>query len=131
LKLDEVAPVRPVPLNEIVAPDTAAALEKYTAAALGRTAGVLAEAARNALPWLVRAADLVGPAVPFFAPVFALATNAYAVAAGLCGAFFLWRAAAFLRSAGRDVAARQLFFASIAYLPLVLSALVADRMVNF
>jgi protoheme IX farnesyltransferase len=59
------------------------------------------------------------------------ATNAYAVAAGLCGAFFLWRAAAFLRSAGRDVAARQLFFASIAYLPLVLSALVADRMVNF
>jgi heme O synthase-like polyprenyltransferase len=37
----------------------------------------------------------------------------------------------FLRPVGRDVAARQLFICSIAYLPLVLGALVADRIINF
>lgn len=62
---------------------------------------------------------------------FGFATKAYAVAAGLCGLCFLWRAIVFLRPAGRDVASRKLFFASIAYLPLVLGALVADRMINF
>lgn len=49
------------------------------------------------------------------------------VAAGL-GAWFLWRAGRFLRAAGREAAARRLFFASIIYLPLLLAALVIDRM---
>lgn len=47
------------------------------------------------------------------------------------GAWFLWCAVVFLRAEGRDQAARKLFLCSIAYLPLVLGALVADRMVNF
>jgi protoheme IX farnesyltransferase len=49
------------------------------------------------------------------------------VAAGL-GGWFLWRAGGFLRPAGREAAARRLFFASIIYLPLLLAALVVDRM---
>lgn len=57
-----------------------------------------------------------------------LATMAYGVAALLCGGWFLWRALVFLRPEGRDRAARKLFYASIIYLPLVLGALVADRL---
>ena len=65
-------------------------------------------------------------------PVYlGLATSAYGLAAAAGGAWFLWRALVFLRAAGRDAAARQLFLCSIAYLPLVLGALVADRLVNF
>lgn len=60
--------------------------------------------------------------------VFGLATKAYGAAAALFGAWFLWRALGFMRPAGRDVAARKLFLASIAYLPLLLAALVADRL---
>jgi protoheme IX farnesyltransferase len=60
---------------------------------------------------------------------FGFATKAYGVAALLCGAWFIYRAAVFLRPAGRDVTARKLFFASIAYLPVVLAALVADRLI--
>jgi protoheme IX farnesyltransferase len=59
-----------------------------------------------------------------------LATKAYGAAAAACGAWFLWRAALFLRAEGRDQAARKLFLTSIAYLPLVLGALVADRMLT-
>lgn len=59
---------------------------------------------------------------------FGLASRAYGLAAGLCGAWFLWRAIVFLHREGRDLAARKLFFASIIYLPLVLGALVADRL---
>ena len=55
-------------------------------------------------------------------------TKAYGLAAAVFGAWFLWRAVVFLHPAGRDVAARKLFFASIAYLPLVLAALVIDRL---
>jgi len=63
------------------------------------------------------------------APVFLhLDSLAYAAVAGLAGAWFLWRAVVFLRVPGRDVAARKLFLASIAYLPLTLGALVLDRM---
>ncbi|HUJ44718.1 MAG TPA: heme o synthase [Opitutaceae bacterium] len=51
-----------------------------------------------------------------------------AAAAGL-GAWFLRRAIAFLRRDGREPAARRLFFASICYLPLLLAALVIDRLV--
>jgi heme o synthase len=57
-----------------------------------------------------------------------LATKAYGLAAGMLGAWFLWRAVVFLHREARDLAARKLFFASIAYLPLVLGALVADRL---
>jgi protoheme IX farnesyltransferase len=62
-------------------------------------------------------------------PVYlGLATKAYGLAAAVCGAWFLWRAVVFLNREGRDLAARKLFFASIIYLPLVLGALVADRL---
>jgi protoheme IX farnesyltransferase len=57
-----------------------------------------------------------------------LASRAYGLAAAICGAWFLWRAIVFLHPDGRDPAARKLFFASIIYLPLVLAALVADRL---
>ena len=53
-----------------------------------------------------------------------------AAAAGL-GAWFLWRAAGFARRTGREPAARRLFLASIGYLPLLLTALVLDRLVFF
>jgi protoheme IX farnesyltransferase len=58
---------------------------------------------------------------------FGLCGTAYALAAGIVGAWFLWKAAAFLRSAQREQTARGLFFASLVYLPLVLGALVIDR----
>jgi protoheme IX farnesyltransferase len=57
-----------------------------------------------------------------------LASKAYGIAALLCGAWFIWRAVAFLNRDARDPMARKLFLASIAYLPAVLSALVADRL---
>ena len=56
-----------------------------------------------------------------------LTSQWYGAAAAAGGAWFLWRAVVFLRAEGRDVAARKLFLASITYLPLVLGALVADR----
>jgi heme o synthase len=57
------------------------------------------------------------------------ATKAYGLAAALGGAWFMWRAIVFLHHEGRDVAAKKLFYASIIYLPLVLGALVADRLI--
>ena len=54
--------------------------------------------------------------------------KAYGVAAAVLGAWFLWKAAAFLRPAGREQSARRLFLASILYLPLVLAVLVIDRL---
>jgi protoheme IX farnesyltransferase len=63
-------------------------------------------------------------------PVFlGIATKAYGIAAALVGAWFVWRAIAFTRRDARDPMARKLFFASIIYLPLVLGALVVDRLV--
>jgi len=59
------------------------------------------------------------------------ASRAYGIAAAACGLWFWWRALAFLRTKERDAEARKLFLASIAYLPLVLAALVADRMIHF
>lgn len=62
-------------------------------------------------------------------PVFlGLASKAYGLAAAASGAWFLWRAIVFLRRDTRDAAARTLFLASILYLPVVLAALVADRL---
>ena len=60
-----------------------------------------------------------------------LATVPYLAASLLFGLYFLWKAIAFLQRDRRDVAARKLFFTSIAYLPLQLGVLVADRMINF
>jgi protoheme IX farnesyltransferase len=51
----------------------------------------------------------------------------YGVAAAGLGAWFLRRAVAFMRRNERERAARRLFFASILYLPLLLAALVIDR----
>ena len=87
------------------------------------------ESGRQVAVWsLVNAVALVVVSV---LPVWlGLASKAYGLAAALCGAWFLWRAIVFLRADGRDVAARKLFFASIIYLPLVLGALVADRLIN-
>ena len=62
--------------------------------------------------------------------VLGLTSVYYLGASAACGAWFLWRAIQFLRPAGRDLAARKLFLASIVYLPLVLIALVVDRLVN-
>jgi protoheme IX farnesyltransferase len=70
-------------------------------------------------------------AVSLLPVALGLASKAYGLAAGLCGAWFLWRAVVFLHPEGRDLAARKLFFASIGYLPLVLTALVIDRVVFF
>ena len=55
----------------------------------------------------------------------------YGAAAALFGGWMLWQAIAFLRPKRRDAAARQLFLASIGYLPLILIALVADRLIHF
>jgi heme o synthase len=52
----------------------------------------------------------------------------YAAAAGIFGAIFLWRASDFLRADNRDKSARRLFLFSLVYLPAVLGALVADRL---
>jgi len=57
-----------------------------------------------------------------------LASPWYAAAAALAGLGFLWRAGAFLRPAGRDASARRLFLYSLVYLPVLLGALVADRL---
>ena len=62
-------------------------------------------------------------------PVFlGLASKAYGTAAALAGAWFVWRAIAFTHRKVREPMARKLFIASIIYLPVVLGALVADRL---
>lgn len=68
-------------------------------------------------------------AVSLLPVALGLATKGYGVVAAAGGVWFLWRACVFLRPEGRDQAARKLFLASIAYLPLVLGALVVDRLV--
>jgi protoheme IX farnesyltransferase len=76
--------------------------------------------------------NTVALAVVSFLPAsLGLATRFYASAAGGCGVWFLWRAIGFLQVENRDLAARRLFFASIAYLPLLLGALVVDRIFFF
>ena len=52
----------------------------------------------------------------------------YPLAAVSAGGWLLWRTILFQQPATRDAAARRLFFATITYLPLVLGALVADRL---
>ena len=70
-------------------------------------------------------------AVSLLPVALGLTSKWYGAAAAAGGAWFLWRAANFLRADGRDLAARKLFLASITYLPLVLGALVIDREINF
>ncbi len=53
----------------------------------------------------------------------------YGIAAALLGLWFLHSAFRFLNPALRDAEARRLFFISIAYLPVLLAGLVADRMI--
>lgn len=70
-------------------------------------------------------------AISLLPVAYGLASRWYGVVAVVGGLWFLSRAAAFLRVSGRDASARRLFFASIGYLPLVLGALVVDRLINF
>lgn len=83
--------------------------------------------AKVAIWSLINAAALL--VVSLLPVALKLATLAYGIAAALCGGWFLWRAIVFLRPEARDRAARKLFYASIIYLPLVLGALVADRLI--
>ena len=59
--------------------------------------------------------------------VLGFTTAAYAAVAGIAGTWFLVRSFRFLAPSTRDSEARRLFFASIAYLPILLAALVIDR----
>lgn len=85
------------------------------------------ESGRTVAIWsLVNAFALAGVSIAPWA--LGLSTPLYGIVAVIGGALFLWRAVVFLRPEGRDQAARKLFFASIIYLPIVLGALVVDRM---
>ena len=86
------------------------------------------ESGRRVAAWsLINAIALV--IVSLLPVTLGYASRAYGLAAALCGAWFLWRAIVFLKHDTRDAAARKLFLASIIYLPLVLGALVADRLI--
>lgn len=78
---------------------------------------------------LVNTVLLVG--VTFLPLSLGFGSVCYGAVAAALGGWFLWRAVRFLRPAGREQAARRLFFASICYLPLLLGALVGDRIVFF
>lgn len=85
------------------------------------------ESGRSVARWsLVNTVALV--VVSLLPVVLGHATLIYGAVAAVVGAWFLRRAISFLQPDGRDAAARKLFLASIAYLPLVLGALVADRL---
>jgi protoheme IX farnesyltransferase len=58
-------------------------------------------------------------------------TRVYGVVACTAGAFLLICALRFMVPSTRDKAARQLFLATIAYLPVVLGALVLDRVIYY
>jgi protoheme IX farnesyltransferase len=76
------------------------------------------------------AATLALVCVSLLPAVLGLDSLWYAAAALVAGVLFLWRAAQFMRAGSRDAAARRLFMFSLAYLPLVLGLLVADRMIT-
>ncbi|PTX96378.1 heme o synthase [Opitutus sp. ER46] len=85
------------------------------------------EAGGKVAVWsLINTVFLLG--VSLLPVAFGLATPVYGAVALLGGGLFLWRAIVFLRPVGRDRAARKLFYASIIYLPVVLAALVVDRL---
>ncbi len=60
--------------------------------------------------------------------VLGICTWAYGAVAAALGGAFIVLAVGFVRTDGRTRAARRLFFGSILYLPLLLGALVADRL---
>ncbi|MBW8780558.1 MAG: protoheme IX farnesyltransferase [Verrucomicrobia bacterium] len=68
-------------------------------------------------------------AVSLLPSALGLTSVYYAGVTLLLGIWFIVRAAMFLRPENRDPAARKLFFTSIAWLPLQLGVLVADRLV--
>jgi heme o synthase len=72
-------------------------------------------------------ATLILVAISLLPVCLGLASPWYGWAAGVIGGWFLWRAVLFMRPAGRDAGARRLFLFSLAYLPLLLGFLVADR----
>jgi len=78
---------------------------------------------------LVNTALLV--AVSLLPVVLHLATLWYGAVACAAGAWMLLRAAGFLQAEGRDARARALFRTSLAYLPIILGALLADRIAHF
>lgn len=85
------------------------------------------ESGRKVAAWsLINTVGLL--AVSLLPSWMGLATWVYGGTAALLGAWFLWRAGCFMRAEGRDQSARKLFLTSIAYLPLALGALVADRL---
>ncbi|MFM7750703.1 MAG: heme o synthase [Opitutaceae bacterium] len=85
------------------------------------------ESGRKVAAWsLINTVGLL--AVSLLPSWMGLATWVYGGTAALLGAWFLSRAGCFMRAEGRDQAARKLFLTSIAYLPLALGALVADRL---
>jgi len=85
------------------------------------------ESGRRVAIWsLINTVVLV--AVSSLPTVLGLATRAYGFAALVFGGWFLGLAIGFLRAESRDLAARRLFLGSIIYLPIVLGALVADRL---
>jgi protoheme IX farnesyltransferase len=74
------------------------------------------------------AATLALVSVSLLPAVLGLDSAWYAAAALAAGILFLWRAVQFMRPGNRDAAARRLFMFSLAYLPLLLGLLVADRL---
>jgi len=74
---------------------------------------------------LVSAVLLV--AVSLLPTLLGFASGYYLAVAVVAGVWFVGRAVTFLRPVGRESAARRLFFASLAYLPVQLVMLVADR----
>lgn len=70
---------------------------------------------------------IVVSAVPSF---YHLTSFYYLGFTALLGAWFVFRALAFLKPIGREQAARKLFLASISWLPLQLLALVVDRWIR-
>jgi len=68
-------------------------------------------------------------AISLLPSILGYTSLAYGAAALACGAFYLMTAIRFWRAGGeqRTPASRKLFLASIAYLPLLLGALVVDR----
>ena len=84
------------------------------------------QSGRRVARWsLVSAILLV--AVSLLPTLLGFASAYYLAVALVAGVWFVGRAVIFLRPAGREFAARKLFFASLAYLPVQLAMLVADR----
>lgn len=70
-------------------------------------------------------------AVSVLPVVLRLDTWRYGVVAAAAGLWLLYRAGVFLRPTAHDSAAGPLFFTTILYLPVLLMALVADRLIFF